>query len=382
MRKNYLFSLVSILIGFSLILTSCEKDDDPAIPGDDPQDFQGEITGAVTLDAATRYVLTGALVVKDGGTLNIPAGTVIEAVGGQIAYIAVAQGGKINVNGTATEPVVMTCSDKTPGSWGGLVICGKAPTNKADAGTAGAEVSGLPYGGTVAGDNSGSIKYLRVEYTGFNYSDTKQFNGVSFFGVGSGTIVDYLVSYNGKDDGIEFFGGTVNASHLVSVGSDDDGIDYADGWSGTGEYWVAINSTKSGIEGSNNGDDGAATPMTDATLRNITVYGMGEKPYYLKEGAGKVNIDNIVIGGLVDTKQQPMFYADDDDTDALARIAAGDIVITNVKFLDLQAGQTQAYAGLTFTEDAGATGAGNGINKPDWLSDALNTVDASTKVID
>ena len=229
--------------------------------------------------------------------------------------------GKINVNGTATDPVVMTCSDKTPGSWGGLVICGKAPTNKADAGTAGAEVSGLPYGGTVADDNSGSITYLRVEYTGFNYSDTKQFNGVSFFGVGSGTTVDYLASYNGKDDGIELFGGTVNASHLVSVGSDDDGIDYADGWSGTGEYWIAINSTKSGIEGSNNGDDGAATPMTNATLKNVTVYGMGEKPYYLKEGAGKVNVDNIVIGGLVDTKQQPMFYADSDDTDAIARAA-------------------------------------------------------------
>jgi len=276
----------------------------------------------------------------------------------------------------------MTSSDKTPGSWGGLVICGKAPTNKADAGTAGAEVSGLPYGGTEANDNSGSITYLRVEYTGFNYSDTKQFNGVSFFGVGAGTKVDYLVSYNGKDDGIEFFGGTVNASHLVSVGSDDDGIDYADGWSGTGEYWVSLNSTKSGIEGSNNGDDGAATPMTNATLKNVTVYGMGEKPFYFKEGAGKVSIDNIVIGGLVSSKEQPMFYADDDDTDAADRIAAGDIVITDVKFMDLQAGQTEAFTGITYTEDASATGAGNGIAKPDWLPDALNTVDASTKVID
>ncbi|MBN2275751.1 MAG: hypothetical protein JXK95_15585, partial [Bacteroidales bacterium] len=178
MKKSNLFYLVSILLGFAMMLTSCDKDDDPVIPGDEPENFQGEITGAVTLDAATKYILTGALVVKEGGTLNIPAGTVIEAVGGQIAYIAVAQGGKINVNGTADNPVVMTSSDKTPGSWGGLVICGKAPTNKADAGTAGAEVSGLPYGGTVADDNSGSIQYLRVEYTGFNYSDTKQFNGV------------------------------------------------------------------------------------------------------------------------------------------------------------------------------------------------------------
>ncbi|MBN2273616.1 MAG: hypothetical protein JXK95_04730, partial [Bacteroidales bacterium] len=86
--------------------------------------------------------------------------------------------------------------------------------------------------------------------------------------------------------------------------------------------------------------------------------------------------------GLVDTKQQPMFYADDDDTDAAARIAAGDIVITSVKFLDLKAGQTQAFTGITFTENAAATGAGNGIGKPDWLPDALNTVKAGTKVIE
>jgi len=368
-QKRSVLFLAAILLGAGLFITSCEKDPVPEIPGDDPTDFRGDITAAITLDASTKYVLTGALIVKDGGTLNIPAGTVIEAVGGQIAYIAVAQGGKINVNGTAMNPVVMTSSDKTPGSWGGLVICGKAPTNKADAGTAGAEVSGLPYGGTDATDNSGSITYLRVEYTGFNYSDTKQFNGISFFGVGSGTTVQYVVSYNGKDDGIEFFGGTINASYLVSVNSDDDGIDYADGWSGTGSYWVSLNSTKSGIEGSNNGDDGAATPMTNATLMNITVYGM-------------VNIDNIVIGGLVSTKQQPMFYADDDDTDAAARITAGDIVITNVNFLDLEAGQTKSFTGVVFTEEITASGAGNGISKPAWLSDALNTVDASTKLID
>ena len=374
--KKLVLAMMAIL---TIAFVSCEKDDPMPIPGDDPQDLKGEITDAVTLDASETYKLTGALIVKTGGSLTIPAGTVIEAVGGQISYIAVAQGAKIYVNGTASDPVIMTSDDPTPGSWGGLVICGNAPTNKSDV-SAGAEVSGLPYGGNVADDNSGVIKYLRVEYTGFNYNEEKQFNGVSFFGVGSGTEVDYVVSYNGKDDGIEFFGGTVNASHLVSVGSDDDGIDFADGWSGTGEYWVSLNSTKSGIEGSNNGDDGAATPMTNCTLRNLTVYGMGEKPFYLKEGAGQVNVDNIVIGGLVESKEQPIFYADSDDSDAQARITNGDVVATNARFVDIVGAQTKAVDGLSIGENPAASGAGNGVSKPDWMPDALNNVDGSTTV--
>ncbi|WP_299578367.1 hypothetical protein [uncultured Sunxiuqinia sp.] len=374
--KKLLFVLFAIvLLGFA----GCNEDNPtPEVP-EENSNLEGEVTTDMVLDANTKYSLTGALIVKAGGSLTIPAGTVIEAVGGQISYIAVAQDAKIFINGTASAPVVMTSSDKTSGSWGGLVVCGKAPTNKSDA-SAGAEVSGLPYGGNVADDNSGVINYLRVEYTGFNYSDTKQFNGVSFFGVGSGTEVDYVVSYMGKDDGIEFFGGTVNASHLVSVGSDDDGIDFADGWSGTGEYWVALNSTKSGIEGSNNGDNGAATPMTNATLRNLTVYGMGEKPFYLKEGAGQVTVDNLVIGGLVASKEQSMFYADGDDADAAARIAAGDVVVTNARFVDLVGAQTKAMDGLTIGENPAATGAGNGIEKPDWMPDALNQVNESTTV--
>jgi hypothetical protein len=345
--------------------------------------LSGDVTTDMVLDAATKYKLIGALVVNEGASLTIPAGTVIEAKGGQISYIAISQGAQIFVNGTAEAPVVMTSDDPTPGSWGGLVVCGKAPTNKSDAGSAGAEVSGLPYGGTIADDNSGSINYLRIEYTGFNYSDTKQFNGVSFFGVGSGTTVDYVVSYKGKDDGIEFFGGTVNASHLVSFESNDDGIDFADGWSGTGNYWYAKNSTKSGIEGSNNGDNGAASPMTDAKLNHVTIYGMGEKPFYLKEGAGKQTIDNIVVGGLVASKQQAYFYASSSDTDAADRIAAGDIKITNALFAsDLADGQTKAINGLSITENANATGAGNGTGKPAWMSDALNTATDGTKILE
>lgn len=378
-KLAFLMILVLAVVSFN----SCSDDDDDNdgnVFVADPNDFRGELESGdeVTLDATKTYKLTGALIVKDGATLTIPAGTTIEATAvtqtnSQVRYIAVAQGGKINVNGTAASPVLMTSETKATESWGGLVLCGKAPTNKSDSGTAGAEVSGLAYGGTVENDNSGSVKYLRLEYTGYKYSETKEFNGISCFGVGSGTTIDYIVSYKGGDDGMEFFGGTVNASHLMSYESGDDGIDFADGWKGTGQYWYALNSAKAGIEGSNSENNGAATPMTTATLSNLTVYGMTEKPYYLKEGAGIQTIDNIVIGGLTDTKQQAYFFTDGTDTNAAARITAGDIDVTNAKFGTLATGQTKAVTGLTIGENASATGAGNGVAKPSWLPDAMAT---------
>ncbi|MCK0158968.1 hypothetical protein MWU65_17430, partial [Cellulophaga sp. F20128] len=167
------------------------------------ENLEGEITGDISLNATTEYILTSSLVVKDGGSLTIPAGTTIKATGGTAAYIAVAQGAQIFINGEANNPVVMTSGEENPtaGNWGGLVIAGKAPTNKGASVTS--EVADLIYGGNEPTDNSGSITYLRVEYTGATYSNDKEFNGVSLFGVGSGTTFEYVQSYNGGDDGIE-----------------------------------------------------------------------------------------------------------------------------------------------------------------------------------
>ncbi len=129
-------SILSIIAVATLILTSCSStDEDPIFTGYilNPTDFKGTINeGNIQLDAAVTYNLTGALIVEDGAKLTIPAGTKIAASGGTNAYIAVAQGGQIFVNGTANNPVVMTSSKTSPaaGDWGGLVICGKARTNK------------------------------------------------------------------------------------------------------------------------------------------------------------------------------------------------------------------------------------------------------------
>lgn len=371
--KNLFYVLMMAMILFA---TSCKKDEETTpTPTPTNDELQGVMTESLTLDPSVSYKLTGALIMSEGTKLTIPAGTIIEATevsaaNPNVRYIAISRGAQIDIQGTSTSPVVMTSSVKETESWGGLVLCGAAPQNKAGSagGESTSEVGDLPYGGTNANDNSGSIKYLRIEYTGYKYTNEKEFNGVSFFGVGAGTTVEYVSSYNGGDDGLEFFGGTVNPKYIVSINSGDDGIDFADGFGGTGEFWYVQDAAKSAIEGSNNGDNGASNvPMTNATLKNLTLMGCSEKPWYLKEGAGFQSIDNVVIGGLTNPDKAPYFYADTDDVDAMARIAAGDIVVTNVLFHEI-GDVAKAVEGLTIEENATATGAGNGTSVPDWAS--------------
>ena len=329
--------------------------------------LSGDVFDNITLDASLEYELTGAYTIMDGASLTIPAGTVIKATGGTASYIAVAQGGQIFINGTSSSPVVMTSGSSSPvaADWGGLVVCGKAPTNVGS--TATSEVADLTYGGNVSDDNSGSIRYLRIEYTGATFNSSKEFNGLSLFGVGSGTTVEYVQSFEGGDDGIEFFGGTVNGKYLVSTNSGDDSIDFADGWSGTGEYWYISGGAKAGIEGSNNGDNGDAAPVTNATLRNITVVGpVTEGALYYKEGGGNFTIDNFYTDGInLGVKVK------DSDAEAAVRIEAGDLVMTNVEFANSATGFVITdYTGVnqSFVTEGTTTGAGNGADVPDWAA--------------
>lgn len=357
----------------ALAVTSCSSDDDNNDNNNstviDPASFQGTLKSGetATLDAAQTYTLTGAFVIQDGAKLTIPAGTRIEAQGGTSAYIAVAQGGKIFINGESNNPVVMTSASATPaeGDWGGLVLCGRANTNKGGSTgqVATSEVGDLTYGGTINNDSSGSIRYLRVEYTGATFTNDKEFNGVSLFGVGSGTTFEYVESYKGGDDGIEFFGGTVNGKYLVSIGSGDDSIDFADGWSGTGEYWYIKDGTKAGVEGSNNGDDFSATPTTTATLKNISVVGGGtEGGIYIKEGGGFWTVENFYVDGYetgINVKDATS------DPESNAHLDNNEITFTNVKLVNVDnvtnyQGQNQFY---TLGE---TTGAGNGSDLPTW----------------
>lgn len=370
--------------------TGCSDDDENGPSSSfvvNANDFKGTISdGEVVLDANTIYKLTGALQVANGATLTIPAGTLIEATGGTAAYIAVAQGGKINVNGTAQDPVVMTSSRATPaaGDWGGLVICGKAPINRVTGGasTAAAEVSDLTYGGTMANDNSGVIRYLVIEYCGAAYNSEKEFNGVSFFGVGSGTVVENVEVYHGADDGFEFFGGTVNTSNLISIGNEDDQFDWTEGWNGTNTNWygkLAFGKGNRGIEADNFESGYANTPVSMPTITNLTLIGPGstaDATIYTENNGLKLrrgtkgSFTNVYLDSWKEG-----FNVENDET--IAAVGAGTLKATNVKFGSDLASKAKgkktdgsaATVDAVYTELATATGAGNGAAKPTWAND-------------
>ena len=395
--KKVLFTCM-LTLATGAFITSCSSDDDSGTSATCTDGIQngnetgvdcggsctpctdatlsGDVTEDTTLDASLEYQLTGAYVVKSGASLTIPAGTTIKATGGTAAYIAVERGAQIFINGTSANPVVMTSASASPapGDWGGLVICGDAPTNKGTNVTS--EVADLQYGGSNATDNSGSIRYLRVEYTGATFSNDKEFNGVSLFGVGSGTTFEFVQSFDGGDDGIEFFGGTVSGNNLVSTGSGDDSIDFADGWNGSGTNWYISGGAKAGIEGSNNGDDGNAMPVTNATLSNITVVGpVTEGALFYKEGGGNFTIDNFYTSGV-----DVGITVKDTDAEAAARIENGDLAITNIQFADAPAGLVITdYTGInqSFYTEGVATGAGNGAASPTWAAGWTRGLDNS-----
>ncbi|MEW7280616.1 hypothetical protein ABW636_18665 [Aquimarina sp. 2201CG1-2-11] len=194
--------------------------------------LKGEITETVTLDATKRYLLDGSYIVKSGGKLIIPAGTKITARdGGVEVYIAVLKGGDIEINGTPENPVVISSANEKPKGWGGLTICGDATTTAGVDATA--EVGGFIYGGTTDGDSSGTIKNLVIIGTGAQINSESQYNGISFYAVGSGTTVENIAVINGADDGVEFFGGTVSATNLYLENNEDDAVDWTEGWNGT-----------------------------------------------------------------------------------------------------------------------------------------------------
>ncbi len=235
MKKLALKVLVFALLVMPFF-TSCNSDDpkpvNQVLKALKSGEMKGKLSENFVLDADVQYNLKGALIVEDGVTLTIPAGTSILADnGGTDVYIAVMMGGKIDIQGTASMPVVMSSSDGQPGDWGGLTICGKATTTAGV--NASAEVGGFIYGGADDADNSGSIKYLVIKGTGAQINENSQYNGVSFYAVGSATMVNNIAVISGADDGVEFFGGTVSVSNLFLQNNEDDAIDWTEGWSGT-----------------------------------------------------------------------------------------------------------------------------------------------------
>ena len=253
--------------------------------------LSGDVTSTVTLDASKSYLLDGSYIVQDGGKLIIPAGTKITAAdGGTSVYIAVLQGGTIDIQGTADNPVVMSSQNAKARDWGGLTICGEATTSEGVDATA--EVGGFIYGGTDDEDSSGSIKNLVILGTGAQINSESQYNGVSFYAVGSGTTVENIAVINGADDGVEFFGGTVSATNLYFENDEDDSVDWTEGWSGTLTN-VYISHT---IEGFSTAFEGDGTNKNPKFINVTAISTQGGTALQFKKQSG-ATITNLYLDG-------------------------------------------------------------------------------------
>lgn len=327
----------------------------------------GTYTENLTLDAVNTYVLNGSLIMASGTTLTIPAGMTIkaEATGANV-YIAISQGAKIIANGTANEPIVLTSAASNPaaGDWGGLIVLGKAPINSVVAGgTSTSEIASLPYGGSDANDDSGSIQYLRVEYSGGAADGQSENNGLSFYGVGKGTLVQYVESFEGKDDGFEFFGGTVNVSYIYSINNQDDSIDWTEGYSGTITHAYVKHGPDHDkafeCDGYNTDFSNSAGYFSKPNINNVTIIGQGNttgtEAIRLRAGTQGI-FNNILIQGF-----EEGFDLDGDagDNPTGAGVVSGDLNVTNVTFTNVTT-KVKNDTGFSFNIDGDFIKSGDG----------------------
>lgn len=313
----------------------------------------GTYTSDKTLTADKIWKLSGRVFIADGATLTIPAGTIIKAEGGtgtDSSFICIARGGKIDAQGTADKPIIMTSvaddiqigqkngsnlDASNVGLWGGLLVLGKAPGSfKNDVveyqieGIPAEETNGL-YGGNDPADNSGVINYLSIRHGGTSIGEDNEINGLTLGGVGTGTSISNVEVIGNQDDGIEFFGGTVNASNLLVWGQGDDGLDIDQSYSGTinNAIVIANSSSDHGLE-----IDGPEGSMEGSfKLENITLIGdgsaaNGEYADFRKGALGSVN--NLYAYGFQSGKDFEL----DAEADS-ASFEAGTLTFSNIEIV-------------------------------------------------
>jgi hypothetical protein len=286
--------------------------------------LSGDITTDTKLYAQAKYLLSGFVYVKNNAVLTIEPGTLIKGVSNTKATLIIERGSKIMAAGTADNPIVFT-SDKpagqrATGDWGGVVIAGKAKTNKHDNGT-GIGVAeggiGTEYGGTDDNDNSGVLQYVRIEFPGIPLTSTSnsEINGLTLYSVGKSTVIDHIqVSYSG-DDSFEWFGGNVNLKYIVALGGLDDAFDTDNGFSGKIQFGLIIQdplksdqSGSNGFESDNDADGSLLTPVTSPVFSNVTALGpltvastlpaetKHEKAMHLRRGTMTSVYNSVFVG--------------------------------------------------------------------------------------
>jgi hypothetical protein len=248
----------------------------------------GSITTNTTWTANNTYLLSGIVYVNSGITLTIEPGTVIRGTLGTNSSLLIARGGKLLAEGTQCKPIVFTSNAavgaRARGDWGGVILLGNAKhnlgTNNLIEGLSNADTRNF-YGGTNDADNSGVLKYVRIEYAGFIFSTNNEINSLTMGSVGNGTTIDYVQTSFGLDDCFEWFGGSVNAKHLIAYKGLDDDLDTDNGYSGTVQFALCIKdpnfsdaSQSEGFESDNSATGvNGLLPKTSAKFLNVTQIG-------------------------------------------------------------------------------------------------------------
>ena len=373
-RLSALFAL-----GAAVALGAC-SDDGPAGPSGNDEctggaaacaaTITGDITANRRLHADTVYTLADWVHVREGATLTIDAGTRILGRNGSALFVL--PGARIVADGTADRPIVLTsekpAGSRKPGDWGGLVIIGRGQINRA--GTVELEGTGsnaanyvVTYdGGTNNADDSGILRYVRVEFAGYGVQPNQELNSFTFAAVGSGTQVDYLQALAGLDDHYEWFGGAVDTKHLVSYEAGDDHFDSSEGHVGRNQFLIGYQSTilePEPTSGSKSGDpqgfevDGCgsatgsgctngynSTPLNQPLFANFTMVGTGPITavtptsggigMLLRRGTGGYYVNGIIA-------RWPRAGISLRDAETQTRFTNGEAVLRNVYLAEIGA---------------------------------------------
>ncbi|WP_448211981.1 hypothetical protein [Colwellia sp. MEBiC06753] len=284
-------------------------------------EISGTITADLTLTSGNLYALDGPVFVgndkANSATLTIEAGTTIFGRSGG-DYLVVSRDSKIEALGSASKPITFTSSQDIngevtgAGQWGGMVLLGNAPSNKcpSDGSDCALQVEGVEegavFGGTDWEDSSGTLRYVVVKHAGYEIAPDNELNGITFGGVGSGTTVEYIQVHENADDGVEFFGGAVNAKYVVLTSNQDDSVDWDNGFRGNMQYVLVVQDPNGGqanraIEADNDGSNPSKDPQSNPTIANMTIIGNSFKSVdadsegvYLREGT-RAQLHNFVV---------------------------------------------------------------------------------------
>ncbi len=322
MKKILLVSFA--LMAYTATITSCKKDDNTTTTVDSTDNFSysnltsartttnntpyaepanNELSGTIKtntiLKTGKTYSLKGFVYIIGGATLKIEPGVIIKGDKDTKGTLIVTRNGMIDAQGTAASPIVFTSAQASPaaGDWGGIILLGNSKNNGNFTNTSGLQTTGLQvieggvnndqnyaiHGGTDVNDNSGTMKYVRIEYPGVAFQPNNEINGLTFGSVGEGTKIDYIEVYRSGDDSYEWFGGTVNAKHLIAAYGTDDDFDTDNGFSGKVQFGIGLRDPQvadqiaggasNGFESDNDASGTTGTPTTMAVFSNMTLIG-------------------------------------------------------------------------------------------------------------